>query len=223
MPSQITNNTKAIPFEAMLETLNETYPTHPMGTLTAGKPYYVLISCLLSLRTKDDTTMPAAERLLKIADTPQEMIKLSPEEIQKLIYPVGFYRNKSHTLIEVSQKLLDDYEGEVPNTVEELLNLKGVGRKTANLVVGLGHKLPAVCVDVHVHRICQRVGYLENMKDPEATEMAIRKKLDKKYWPIINKVLVRHGQEICKPIGARCDVCPIENDCAKIDVKARKI
>ncbi len=210
-----------IPIGKILKILEETYQTHPMGDVTERDPYRVLIGCLLSLRTKDDVTIPACERLFKKAATPEAMLRLTPEEIQRIIYPVGFYRNKSETLREVSQDLIDRYGGEVPDTIEELLTLKGVGRKTANLVVGLGHKKPAICVDTHVHRISNRLGYIET-KTPDETEAALRAKLPVSYWDIVNRVLVRHGQEICKPIGARCDICPVAEYCLKIDVRARK-
>lgn len=210
-----------IPIGKILRILENTYQTHPMGDVTERDPYRVLIGCILSLRTKDDVTIPACERLFGKADTPEGMLKLTPEEIQRIIYPVGFYRNKSETLLEISQDLLDRYGGEVPDTIEELLTLKGVGRKTANLVVGLGHKKPAICVDTHVHRINNRLGYIET-KTPDETETALRGKLPVEYWDIVNRVLVRHGQEICKPIGARCDICPVAEYCRKIDVRARK-
>lgn len=208
------------PIEKILTRLNEVYQYHPMDEITHRNPYKVLIACLLSLRTKDEVTIPASERLFQQADTPEKMVTLTPEAIQKIIFPVGFYRNKSHTVLAVSQTLLDNFNGEVPKTIDELLTLKGVGRKTANLVVGLGHRLPAICVDTHVHRICRRFGYLD-AKTPEDTEMALRKKLPQDYWPIINRVLVLHGQQVCKPIGARCDVCPVAADCQKVDVKPR--
>lgn len=205
----------------MLDTLSATYDVHPMDELTRQNPYKVLMACILSLRTKDETMIPASERLFSVADTPQKMVRLTAAAIQKLIFPVGFYKTKSQTLIDISQRLIDEYDSIVPNTIDELLTFKGVGRKTANLVVGLGYRLPAICVDVHVHRICNRIGYLQT-KNPEETEMALREKLPGAYWHVINKVMVLHGQQICKPIGARCDICPIAKDCQKIDVKARK-
>ncbi len=211
-----------IDIDSVLTILAKTFPDHPMDTVTVQDPYKVLIGCIISLRTKDDVTIPACERLFAVADTPAKMVKCSEEEIQKLIFPAGFFRNKSKTIIDVSQRLLEDFNGQVPNTIDELVQLKGVGRKTANLVVGLGFGLPAICVDIHVHRISNRLGYVKT-KNPEETETALRKKLPKHLWHIINWVLVRHGQEICKPIGARCDVCPVEQYCQKLDVKARKV
>lgn len=206
----------------VLDTLAACYDFHPMGELTQNNPYKVLVACVLSLRTKDEVTMPASERLFAVADTPEKMAKLEPETIEKLVFPVGFYKTKARSIIEFSQKLLDDFDGRVPDTIDELLTLKGVGRKTANLVVGLGHQLPAICVDTHVHRICNRLGYIETTT-PDETEMVLRTKLPPAYWKTINTIMVLHGQQICKPIGPRCDVCPVAQWCAKVNVKPRII
>ena len=206
----------------VLDTLDGSYDLHPMGELTRNNPYKVLVACVLSLRTKDEVMIPASQRLFAVADTPQKMVGLSPEAIEKLVFPVGFYKTKAQSIIDFSQKLLDDFDGQVPDTIDELLTLKGVGRKTANLVVGLGHGLPAICVDTHVHRICNRLGYIQT-KTPEETEMALRAKLPAKYWSVINTVMVLHGQQTCKPIGPRCDVCPVAHWCHKIDVKPRAL
>lgn len=206
---------------AILEALDKVYVDHPMGNVTTGDPYKVLIGCILSLRTKDEVTIPACERLFPVADTPAKMVRLDKATIEKLIYPCGFYKTKAQTLIDVSQTLLDTFNGETPKTIEELLTLKGVGRKTANLVVGLGHQLPAICVDSHVHRMCNRMGYVKTTL-PDETEFALRATLDVKYWGLINRLMVLHGREVCKPIGARCDVCPVESACPQIDVRKRK-
>jgi endonuclease III len=207
---------------AILETLEACYDFHPMGELTRQDPYKVLVACVLSLRTKDEVTIPASERLFAVAGTPAKMAALQPETIEKLVFPVGFYKTKARSIIEFSQKLLDDFNGQVPDTIEALLTLKGVGRKTANLVVGLGHGLPAICVDTHVHRICNRLGYIVT-KTPEETEMALRDKLPGQYWSVINTVMVLHGQQTCKPIGPRCDVCKVAHVCRKVDVKPRVV
>ena len=193
-----------------------------MGELTQHDPYKVLVACVLSLRTKDEVTMPASERLFAHADTPEKMVKMPVEQIAELIYPVGFYKTKAQSIIDFSQKLLDDFDGHTPKTIEELLTLKGVGRKTANLVVGLGHQLPAICVDVHVHRICNRMGYIQT-KTPDESEMRLRDILPAQYWNVINTMMVLHGQQTCRPIGPRCDVCPVAQQCCKIDVKPRAI
>jgi len=210
-----------LPIEAILTTLSQTFPDHPMDTVTQSNPFKVLIGCIISLRTKDDVTIPACERLFAAADTPKTMAQLDLETIRQLIYPAGFYKTKAVTIQNICQELVTRFDSIVPDDIDTLLTFKGVGRKTANLVVGLGHGKPAICVDIHVHRISNRLGYV-NTKDSEATEWALREKLPAHLWSTINWVLVRHGQEICKPIGARCDVCPIEHHCPKIDVKARK-
>lgn len=210
------------PIESVLTILEKTYLSHPMSEITGCDPYKVLIACIMSLRTRDDTTMPLAKKLFEVADTPQKMVQLSLAEVQKRIYPVGFYKTKAATILEISQQLIDRFGGIVPDDIDTLLQFKGVGRKTANLVVGLGYNKPAVCVDVHVHRISNRLGYLQT-RTPEETEWALREKLDTRYWPIINKVLVRHGQECCKPIGPLCTRCPVETYCQKVGVPTKAL
>ncbi len=175
-------------------------------------PYLVLIACILSLRTNDRTTYPATLRMLKLAKTPDEMMKVSVEDLEKAIYPVGFYKNKAGQIIELSKKLVEEYDGKVPCDIEELCKFKGVGRKTANLVLSEGFNEPAICVDVHVHRIFNRLGYLKT-NTPEETEFELRKKLPKKYWIPINSLLVTHGQNVCKPIKPNCALCPIREYC----------
>lgn len=175
-------------------------------------PYLVLIACILSLRTNDRTTYPATLRMLKLAKTPEEMMKVSVEDLEKAIYPVGFYKNKAGQIIELSKKLVEEYDGKVPCDIEELCKFKGVGRKTANLVLSEGFNEPAICVDVHVHRIFNRLGYLKT-NTPEETEFELRRKLPKKYWIPINSLLVTHGQNVCKPIKPNCALCPIREYC----------
>ncbi len=177
-------------------------------------PYLVLISCILSLRTNDKTTYPATLRMLKLAKTPQEMMKINVEDLEKAIYPVGFYKNKAGQIIELSKLLVEKYNGKVPCDIDELCKFRGVGRKTANLVLSRGFNTPAICVDVHVHRIFNRLGYLKT-QNPEETEFTLREKLPKKYWIPINTLLVTHGQNVCKPIKPMCDKCPIEKYCEK--------
>lgn len=178
-------------------------------------PYLVLIGCILSLRTNDRTTYPATLRMLSLAKTPKEMKNVSVEELSKAIFPVGFYETKAKQIIELSRQIDEELNGQVPDEIEELVKFNGVGRKTANLVLAKGFRKPAICVDVHVHRICNRLGYI-NTKNPEETEFALRKKLPVKYWLDINTLLVTHGQNICKPIKPKCEECPISNYCAKI-------
>lgn len=178
-------------------------------------PYLVLIACILSLRTNDKTTYPATLRMLELAKTPKEMKNVSQEELAKAIYPVGFYENKANQIIELSKTIDEELNGQVPDEIEDLIKFKGVGRKTANLVLSLGFNKPAICVDVHVHRIFNRLGYIKT-KTPEETEFALREKLPQKYWIDINTLLVTHGQNVCKPIKPKCLECPIAGYCAKI-------
>lgn len=178
-------------------------------------PYLVLIACILSLKTNDRTTYPATLRMLELAKTPHEMKKVKPEELAKAIYPVGFYENKARQIIELSKIIDEDLGGKVPDEIEELVKFKGVGRKTANLVLSRGFNKPAICVDVHVHRIFNRLGYVKT-KTPEETEFALREKLPVKHWIDINTLLVTHGQNVCKPINPKCSECPIREYCAKL-------
>ena len=177
-------------------------------------PYLVLIGCILSLRTNDRTTYPATLRMLELAKTPAQMAKVKVEDLSKAIYPVGFYENKAKQIIELSRQIDEELGGKVPDEIEELCKFKGVGRKTANLVLSQGFNKPAICVDVHVHRIFNRLGYVKT-KNPEETEFALREKLPVKYWIDINTLLVTHGQNICKPIKPNCEICPISEFCAK--------
>lgn len=181
-------------------------------------PFRVLISCLLSLRTKDETTGPAAQRLFALADTPAAMLNLSPPQIERAIYPVGFYRTKAKTILEISRVLLDTRRGRVPDSLDALLTLKGVGRKTANLVLTQGFAKPGICVDTHVHRISNRWGYVRT-QTPHATELALRRALPRRHWIEYNDLLVAFGQTICKPTSPLCEArCPIASLCPRIGV-----
>ena len=180
-------------------------------------PYRVLISCLISLRTKDKVTREASKRLFQLADNPHEMLALNPETIEKAIYPAGFYHNKARIILDVSQKLIEEYDSQVPDTINELLKFKGVGRKTANLVVTVGFEKPGICVDTHVHRISNRLGYIKT-KTPEETEMRLREILPQKYWIEFNDLLVTWGQNICKPVSPLCSQCPVFDLCSRIGV-----
>ena len=179
---------------------------------TFHNPYLVLIACILSLRTNDKTTYPATLRMLELAKTPQEMAKVSEEDLSNAIYPVGFYKNKAKQIIELSKTIVEKLNGKVPDTIENLTKFNGVGRKTANLVLAKGFGIPAICVDVHVHRIFNRIGYV-NTKTPDETEFALREKLPQKYWLDINTLMVTHGQNVCKPTKPKCDECPIREYC----------
>ncbi|MDD5116603.1 MAG: endonuclease III [Candidatus Omnitrophica bacterium] len=177
-------------------------------------PYRVLVSCILSLRTKDETTIKASRRLFAVADRPASMLKLSAARIEKLIYPVGFYRNKSRAILQLSGVLSEKYSGRVPNSLEELLALKGVGRKTANLVLGLGFGIPAICVDTHVHRISNRLGWVKT-ESPEETELALRKIIPRREWIALNTILVAFGQNLCFPVSPRCSQCRVLRFCKR--------
>ena len=180
--------------------------------VTNRDAYKILISTMLSLRTKDSTTRDASMRLFEKAGNPKDMLKLSEEEIAKLIYPVGFYRVKAKNILEVSQTIIDDYNGKVPDEIDDLLKLRGVGRKVANLVVTEAFDKYGICVDTHVHRISNRFGYVSTKK-PEQTEFALRKKLPKKYWRVYNDTLVIYGQNLCKPINPLCNQCSVSKYC----------
>lgn len=180
-------------------------------------PFKVLISCILSLRTKDETTSAASQRLFALADTPEGVVRLTKREIERAIYPVGFYRTKAGNILSICNELINKYDSRVPGSIDELLKFKGVGRKTANLVVTLGYKKPGICVDTHVHRITNRWGYVKT-KTTEKTEFALREKLPKKYWLIINDLLVTYGQNLCRPTSPHCSVCQIYKFCKKIGV-----
>lgn len=177
-------------------------------------PYLVLIACILSLRTNDLTTYPATLRMLEIGKTPKDFAYCDVNKLEKAIYPVGFYKNKAKQIVELSKIIVEKLDNKVPDSIDELIKFNGVGRKTANLVLAKGFNIPAICVDVHVHRICNRIGYVKT-KTPEETEFALRAKLPKKYWLDINTLLVTHGQNICKPIKPDCNNCPINRFCNK--------
>jgi endonuclease-3 len=180
-------------------------------------PFKVLISCLLSLRTKDRTTSEASARLFALAGDPASMLNLRPHRIEQAIYPVGFYRTKTKQIQKICRLLLEQHGGKVPAAMEELLTLPGVGRKTANLVMTVGYGKPGICVDIHVHRISNRWGYVRTAK-PEETEQVLRKKLPTRYWIIYNDLLVPYGQNICQPISPFCSRCKLTKYCDRVGV-----
>jgi len=184
-------------------------------------PFTVLISCVLSLRTQDRTTNAASERLFAIADTPVAMLNTPVAVIQKAIYPVSFYRVKAKTIHAICEQILSRFGGQVPSKLEELLELPGVGRKTANIVVTLAFGKAGIAVDTHVHRISNRLGYVKT-KTPNDTEMALRKKLPRRYWLIYNDLLVAYGQNLCKPISPFCSRCKIAEHCRRVGVKVKR-
>ena len=192
----------------------------PIVTKVAGKedPFLVLISCLISLRTKDDVTSKASAKLFRLAKTPKGMAGLSIKQIEEAIYPAGFYITKARRIRQISKELVEDHGSKVPDEINELLKFKGVGRKTANLVVTLGYGKPGICVDTHVHRISNRLGYVKT-RNPFETEMALRKKLPSKHWLIYNDLLVTWGQNVCNPVSPWCSKCPIKKYCRRIGVQ----
>ena len=184
-------------------------------------PFTVLISCILSLRTQDKTTTAASERLFAIANTPEKMLATPVGVIQKAIYPVSFYRVKARTIHAICEQLFSQFGGKVPSNLEELLELPGVGRKTANIVVTLAFRKAGIAVDTHVHRISNRLGYVK-AKTPDDTEMALRKKLPRRYWIVYNDLLVAYGQNLCKPISPFCSRCKIAEYCRRVGVTTKR-
>ena len=183
-------------------------------------PFKVLVATIMSARTKDETTTLAAQKLFKKVKKIEDLNKLSVREIEKLIYPVSFYKNKAKYLKKLP-KALKEFDNKIPSSIDELVKLPGVGRKTANLVVAVGFKKKAICVDVHVHRIMNRLGYVKT-KTPHETEMALRKKLPGKYWIKMNSILVAFGQNLCRPISPYCSKCPIIKYCNQVDVGTKR-
>ncbi|MFC1722790.1 endonuclease III domain-containing protein [Nanoarchaeota archaeon] len=197
--------------------------TIPIVTEISWKksPFKVLISTMLSLRTKDAVTAAASNRLFKVGGTARKLMGLSVGKIEKLIYPVGFYKTKAPKIKEVSRRIVEEYKGKVPDEIDELLKFDGVGRKTANLVVTLGYGKLGICVDTHVHRISNRLGYVKT-KVPDETEQVLRRKLPHKHWIVYNDLLVTWGQNVCVPISPWCSKCPLDGTCKKVGVGKRR-
>ena len=212
---------KKFPIDTVIEILVDAkQPKSDFVVLMDGfkDPFLVLIACILSLRTNDKTTYPATLRMLEIGRTPKDFAYCDLKALEQAIYPVGFYVNKAKQIQELSKIIYEEMDSKVPDEIDELVKFNGVGRKTANLVLALGFSKPAICVDVHVHRICNRWGYI-NTKTPEETEFALREILPEKHWLAINTILVTHGQNVCKPISPKCSECPIEKYCQKKEFK----
>lgn len=212
-----------LPIEAMIRTLRGTVRRWQAPSVSRiadrdADPFRILISTVISLRTRDETTLAAAERLFGLADTPSAMVELDAERIARAIYPAGFYRTKAVTILEISRVVLDRYGGRVPDRVDDLVQLKGVGRKTANLVVGRGYGRAAICVDTHVHRIVNRWGWVRT-RTPEQTERALQGLLPRRYWIPINGWLVVFGQQICTPQSPRCSGCSLVTWCRRDGVR----
>jgi len=182
-----------------------------------GDPFRILVSTIISLRTKDEVTMEASRRLFRIAPSAKSLAQTPARAIEKAIYPAGFYKTKAKTLREVARRLREEFGGRVPDTVDELLTFKGVGRKTATLVVSLGYGKPAICVDTHVHRVSNRLGLIET-KTPDESELALMALLPQKYWIGYNELLVSFGQQICVPVSPKCSVCPLSRSCPRTGV-----
>lgn len=182
-----------------------------------GTAFTTLVSCILSLRTQDKTTAEASERLFGVADTPEGILRIRMPRLRKLIYPVAFYRVKARTIRTICSELIDRFDGAVPDTIDDLLTLPGVGRKTANIVVTLAFGKPGIAVDIHVHRISNRLGYVAT-KDADATESALREKLPRRYWIELNDLLVAYGQNLCKPVSPFCSRCEIADFCDRAGV-----
>jgi endonuclease-3 len=211
---------------AVIATLREEYKgwQTPAVTIVAqcnGSPFKVLISCIISLRTKDEVTALASARIFARAQTPEAMAVIPADEISELIYPAGFYRTKAGQIALLSRRLVEEYGGIVPDDIDELLRFKGVGRKTANLVVTLGFDKPGICVDTHVHRICNRLGYIVS-KNPDETEKLLRLQLPPEYWIEINDLLVAFGQNHCHPVSPRCSSCKLSGLCDRMGVKTSR-
>jgi endonuclease-3 len=204
--------------DRVLRRLGRRYDTTRFARENGPDPFRILIGCLISLRTKDEVSYPATERLFARAATPRAMLQLRESTIARAIYPAGFYRRKAAQIHATSRTLIERHGGRVPRTIEELLALPGVGRKTANLVVTLGFGEPGICVDVHVHRITNRLGWVRTLH-PDETEQSLRASLPRRHWIPINEVLVRHGQQICRPVSPVCSSCPVTDDCARVGVE----
>jgi endonuclease-3 len=184
-------------------------------------PFRILVSTIISLRTKDEVTEQASRRLFELADTPAALGRLDVGKVERAIYPAGFYKTKARTLKDISRRLVHEYNGRVPDTIDELLTFKGVGRKTATLVVSLGYGIPAICVDTHVHRISNRLGLVET-RNPDETEFALMDLLPRRYWISYNELLVTFGQQVCKPLSPHCSSCPVRRSCRRIGVERHR-
>ena len=213
----------SLDWDRIIETLrivseNVETPTVFDYSYRKSTPFQILISTIISLRTRDPVTFESSERLFARAPDPLLVSKMDTSEISQLIYPAGFYKRKAENIKQISEILLDKHEGHVPRNIEDLLALPGVGRKTANLTLGLSYGIPSLCVDTHVHRIPNRMGWVET-KTPEKTEFALVKILPQKYWIEINELLVAFGQTICTPVSPKCSECPFKDDCPRIGVE----
>jgi endonuclease III len=209
----------------IMETLKKVYPSHEKTTLNRMRDnpeaFRILISCLISLRTQDKNTEIASEKLFAVAQTPEQILKLPLEKLEKLIYSSGYYKNKAKTIKHVSEIILKDYNGKVPDTREELESIKGIGPKTANIVLAFAFGKNVLPIDTHCHRIPNRLGWIAT-KNPVQTEIELGKILPEKYWKDFNGIFVQFGKTICVPISPKCSTCPINQYCQKIGVEKRR-
>jgi len=180
--------------------------------LRGNDPFQVLISTVLSLRTKDEITYPTAKKLFEICKTPEDFLNISLEELEKIIYPVGFYKTKARNIKKIAEIIIKEYGGKVPDNIDELIKLPNVGRKVANLVLSVSYGKDTICVDTHVHRISNRLGLVKT-KTPEETEFRLMEIIPKKYWKDLNYLMVGFGQVICKPVKPKCEVCKLKEIC----------
>ena len=209
--------------ETIIATLQEYLKGSSLPSVSAvaqrkPDPFRILVSTMISLRTKDQVTSAASERLLSRAPTPEKLARLGRKQIAELIYPAGFYKTKAQNLKSTAEVLVGRYAGRVPESMEQLLELPGVGRKTANLVRNLGYGLDGICVDTHVHRISNRLGWVRT-RTPEQTESSLEEVLPRRHWIRINELLVRFGQTVCTPVSPFCSRCPIADHCPRIGVE----
>ena len=204
-------------FQSTLNQVGKTLPAVSLVAVELQDPYFVLISTVISLRTKDDVTIKASRRLFDVAATPSEMLKLSNEQIEQLIYPAGFYKRKAIQIKEISKILVEKYAGKVPSDPQALMALPGVGLKTTNLTLNLGFGIDAICVDCHVHQITNRLGWIQT-KTPEESEKALMNIMPKRFWIPLNELLVSYGQEVCTSVSPKCSMCPQNANCPKVGV-----
>ncbi len=199
------------------ESIHWDVPVVTLIAMQSKDPFKVLLSTIISLRTKDEVTIEASKKIYKLLEKPQDISNISIKQIQDAIYPCGFYKRKSEQIYDICIKLNKEFNSIVPKEIDTLLTFKGIGRKTANLILSEGYQIPAMCVDTHVHRISNRFGYI-NTKNPDESEMILRNKLDKKYWIRYNSLLVAFGQHLCKPISPFCSKCPVINLCKQKNI-----
>ncbi len=212
-----------LPWARIVTSLREYLESSPLPSVSqisrsTRTPFHILVSTMISLRTKDEVTLAASERLFGAAQTPAEMCSLSEDRVAELIYPAGFYRTKARSIRETSRLLMERHGGDVPAHIDALVALPGVGRKTANLVLGLGFGIEAICVDTHVHRIANRCGWVDS-RNPDETERKLEEVLPRRHWIEINELLVAYGQRVCTPTSPRCSSCVIARQCERVGVE----